>query len=107
ADDAAGVGVGYRFLHDLDQVTVLAAQVDVTRLGADGERRDHDAFNDSMRIMLEDQAVLARSGFALIAVAQHILWLGRLLGHKRPFQTGRKSRAAAATQVRRLYFVDD
>src|ERR1035438_916895 len=44
---------------------------------------DHYPFDHRVRIMLENQPVFARAGFALVAVAQHILRLGRLLGHER------------------------
>src|SRR5664279_3737050 len=107
ADESARVSVGHGFLHDFKQVAVLAAYVDVSGLGADGERRNHYAFDDSVRIMFEDQSVLAGAGLALVTVAQHILRLGRLLGYERPLQSGGEARAATATQIRRLYLVDD
>ncbi len=107
ADEAARVSVGNGLLHDLDQVAIFAAQIDVAGLRADRERGDHHAFNDGVRIVLEDEAVFAGAGLALVTVAQHVLRLGRLLGHERPLHAGRKSRAAAAAQVRLLHLVDD
>ncbi len=101
------VSVGDRLLHDLDQVAILAAQIDVAGLGADGESGNHDAFDDGVRIVLEDEAVFAGAGLALVAVAEHVLRLGRLLGHERPLHAGREARATAAAQVRRLDLVDD
>ena len=70
-------------------------------------RGDHHAFDDGVRIVLEDQPVFAGAGLALVAVAQHVLRLGRLLGHERPLHAGGESGAAAAAQVRRLHLVDD
>src|SRR5437660_9936543 len=60
-----------------------------------------------MRIVLEDQAVLARAGFALVAVAQNILGLRRLLGHERPLHPGGEPCAAAPAKAGVLDLVDD
>ncbi len=105
--NASGVGVANRFLHDLQQISVLAANVDVAALRAHGQRADHDAFDHRVRIVLENQAVFAGAGLALVAVAQHVFRLGRLLGHERPLHPGREPGAAAAAQAGILDLVDD
>ena len=107
ADEAARVGVGHRVFHDLDQIAIFAAQIDVAGLRADGEGGDHHAFDDGMRIVLEDEAVLAGAGLALVAIAEHVLGLGGFLRNERPFHAGGKAGAAAAAQVRCLHLVDD
>ena len=101
------VGIGNGLLHDLEQVAILAAQIDEAHLRADGETGDDGAFNDRMRIVQKDQVVFAGARFALVAVDQHVLWLGRLLGHERPLHAGRETRAAATAQVRGLHLLDD
>ena len=60
-----------------------------------------------MRIMLEDQAVFAGARLALVAVAQNILGLRRLLGHERPLHPGGEARAAAPAKPRVLDLIDD
>ena len=101
------IGVLDRLLHDHRQIAILAANVDVRRVRADGERGDHRAFNHGVRIVLENQAVFAGAGLALIAVAKHILWFGRLLRDKRPLHPGAEPGAAASAQAGVLHLVDD
>src|SRR5947199_1901918 len=60
-----------------------------------------------MRIMLEDQAVLACAGLALVAVAENVLGLRRLLGHERPLHPRGESGAAASAKSGVLDLVDD
>ena len=90
-----------------EQIAIFAAHVDVSRLRADSEARDHDAFNDRMRIMLENQAVFAGAGFAFVAVAENVFWFRRLLGNERPLQPRVESRATTPAQAGVLDFIDD
>ena len=46
------VGLGDGALHDLEQIAVLAAQIDEAHLRADGEAGDDGAFDDGVRIVL-------------------------------------------------------
>ena len=57
--------------------------------------------------MLENQPVFAGAGLALIAVAQNVFRLGRLLGHERPLHPGRESRAAAPAQAGILHLINN
>src|SRR5271166_5801833 len=82
AQKSASIGVFDRLLHDLRKITVLPANVDVSGMCARGNSRDHDSFNDRVRIMLENQAVFTSAGLALIAIAQNVFRLRRLLGHE-------------------------
>ena len=76
-------------------------------LRADREPGDHHAFDDGVRIMLENQPVFAGAGLALVAVAQNILGLRRLLGHERPLHPGGEAGAAASAQPGVLDLIDD
>ena len=107
AADAARIGVGDSLLHDLQQVAVLAADIDVGGVRADGDGGDHGAFDDGVGIVLEDEAVLAGSGLALIAVAEYVLGLGALLGDERPLHARGESGAAASAEIAGLHLVDD
>ena len=106
AQEPACVGVGNRLLHDLQQIAVLATDVDVTGVRSDGDGGDHHAFDHSMRIVFEDQAVFAGAGFAFIPVAQDIFWFGRLPGHERPLHPGAETRAATPAQAGVFHLID-
>ena len=106
ADKSLRVGVADRLLHDHGKIPVLAANVDVPALCAHSQSADHDTLDHRVRIVLENQPVFARAGFALIAVAQNILRLGRLLGHERPLHPGREARPPAPTQPRTLDLIN-
>ena len=107
AQEALGVGIGDGLLHDLEQVAVLAAQIDEADLGADGEAGDDGAFDDRVRIVQEDEVIFAGARLALVAVDQDVLGLGGLLGNEGPLHAGGKARAAAAAQAAGLHLVDD
>jgi hypothetical protein len=55
-----------------------------------------------VRVVTQDVAVLERARLAFVGIAHQILGAGILARHETPFQAGRKSRAAAASQ-RRLF----
>ena len=77
------------------------------RLRAHRQPGDHHAFNHRVRIVLENQPVFAGPGLALVAIAQNVFRLGRLLGHERPLHPGRESRPAAPAQAGILDLIDD
>ena len=107
AEEALRVGVLDGLLHDHRQVAILTADVDVSRMRTDGERGDHDTFNDRVRIMFENQAVFAGARLALVAVAEHIFRLGRLLRDKGPLHSRTESGAAPSAQAGVLHLIDD
>src|SRR5499426_2853080 len=61
-----------------------------------------------MWVVAHDLAVLAGAGLGFIGVDHEIMRpaIG-LLGHERPFESGRKAGAAAPAQARGLHLVDD
>src|SRR3954471_8164435 len=89
AEKALGVGVVDRLLHDCEQVAILAADVDVSLLRADGESRDDHAFDDRVRVLLENQTVFAGAGFGFIAVHQNVFRLGGFFWNEAPLHAGR------------------
>ena len=68
-------------------------------LCADGQAGNDGALDHRMRIVQENQVILAGAGLALVAVHQHIFRLGDSLGNERPLHAGRETRAAASAQV--------
>src|SRR5205823_14481543 len=83
-----------------------AADVDVRRVTADRVGGDDDAFEELVRVLRDDEAILERAGLALVGVDREVDGLRRLLRQEAPFEPRRKPRAAAATQVRRLHDPD-
>src|SRR3954451_19963093 len=109
ADQVGLVGLIDRRLQPLAFANEFSADIDVGRVRAHGESRHQAAFDQKVRIVAHDLAVLARAGLRLVGIDDQIARpavLG-LLGHERPFEPGRKAGAAAAALARRLHFVDD
>ena len=77
-------------------------QVDVRRRRADGVRRDHDPFQELMRIVLHQDAIVERARLALVAVHAEVKGARMVLGQEGPFDARRKAGAAAAAQPRIL-----
>ena len=107
AEEALGVGVGDGFFDDLEEVAVLAAKIDEAHLRADGEAGDHGAFDDGVRVMEEDDVILAGAGLGLIAVDEDVLGLFGLLGDEGPLHAGGEPGAAAAAEAGGFHGVDD
>ncbi len=107
AEKALRIGVGNGLLHDLEQVAILAAQIDEAHLRTDGQAGDDGSFDNGVGIVQKDQVILAGARLALVAIHQNVLRLGRLLGHERPLHPRRKACAAATAQIRGLHLVDD
>ncbi len=95
------VGFGDCALDDLEQVAILAAEIDEAHLGADGEAGDHGALDDGVRVFEEDHVIFTGAGLGLVAVDQDVLGLGGDLGDEAPLHAGGKAGAAAAAQAAR------
>ena len=105
AQEAARISLLNSPVHDFDQVSILAANVDVALLGGDRQAGNQHPFNDAVRVVLHQQAVFAGARFAFVGVANHILQLGRLARHEAPLHPRREARAAPAAQSRFLHLV--
>ncbi len=73
----------------------------------DGDGGNHHALDHGVRVVLEDQAILAGPRLGLVSVAEHVLGLGRFLRNEGPFHARRETRAAASAQIGRFHLVDD
>ena len=85
----------------------LAPDVAKHQVRADGIGGNGHAFDDGMRIAFHEHAVLAGAWFGLVGVATEIARLGRILGHKTPFYTGRESGPTTSAQAGILNFIDN
>src|ERR1700683_5067955 len=107
AEVALGVGFGDRRVHDVDNVAIFAAYIDVALVRADRAAGDDHAFDQLVRVHFHQRTILAGSRFAFIGVRQDIFRLGGVFGNETPLQSGGKARAATPAEVRLLHFVDD
>src|SRR6516162_4471206 len=86
----------------------FTSHIDVASVGRHRAAGDQAALDEKMRIVSHDLAILAGPGFRLVGIDDEIMRTPvGLLRHERPFQSGRKSRAAAPALPRRLDFIDD
>ena len=90
-------------------VVEFTADIDVSRVRAHRKTGDETAFDQLVRVVPQDVAVLASTGLALVAIDDEIVRsaFGLLLGHEGPLQAGREARPAAAAQAGGLHLLDD
>src|SRR3546814_19117693 len=88
---------------------VCSSDLDIGGARAHREARDQRTFDQLVRIVADDFAVLATARFGFVGVddQEARAVFARLLWHEAPLQTGREARAAAAAQARRLDLLDD
>ncbi len=82
-----------------DRQGVFGADVDVALAGADGVGGDGHAFEDALRIALQDAAVHESAGVALVAVADDVFLGAAGLGDRAPLEAGGIAAAATAAQA--------
>jgi hypothetical protein len=100
ADQARASGLGHRRLQHLALADVLAADVDVANVRLHGEGRDQAAFDEQVRIVPQDLAVLAGAGLGLVRVDHQVVRpVLHLLGHEGPLQPRAEAGAPAAAQA--------
>ena len=109
ADQLGFIGLIDRGLQMLALADEFAAHVDVADMGVHREACEQAAFDQKMRIMPHDLAVLAGAGLELVGIDHEIARpaVGQFLRHERPFQPGRKAGPAASAQAGCLHFADD
>src|SRR4029077_15658306 len=109
ADEVSLIGLRHGRLQPLALADEFAADVDVTGVNAHGEGGHEAALQPAIRIVPHDLAILARAGLRLVGVDDEVVRppLHRLLGHERPFESGREPGAAAAALTRGLHLGDN
>src|SRR6266849_458088 len=86
----------------------FAAHIDVAGVRPHGEAGDQAAFDEQVRIVTHDVAILAGAGLGLIGVDHKIMGsVADFFGHERPLEPGWEPGAAAPAQSRVLDLVDD
>ncbi len=87
---------------------VLAADVDVTSVSTHREAGNQAPFDQRMRVMAHNLPVFTGAGLRLVRIDDEIMIPPiAFLGHERPFQSGRKARAATSTQAGILHLLND
>ena len=99
AEEALGIGIVDRLLHDGEQVAILAANVDVSLLRADGESGDDHTFDHRVGVLLEDKAVFTSAGLRFVAIHQNVFRLSGFFRNKAPLHSSREAGAAASAKV--------
>ena len=93
-DVLAEIALRVRFrdgaIHEIDQIAILAADIDVAGVRVDRQAGDQDALDHLVRIVLHQQPVLAGARLALIRVDDDVFRLGRSARNEAPLQTGRE-----------------
>ena len=100
------------FLHGMLEVLALAdefaAHIDDRGMRIHGAAREQRAFDQMMRIVPQDFAVLAGAGLGLVGIDDEVVRTPVVdLGHEGPFERRRETGAAAAPQARALDLVGD
>ncbi len=85
----------------------FSADVDISPGGTHRISRNKYTFDNLVRILLDNFPVFKRSRFSLIGVDRNNLRKLAVLGHKSPFDPGRKTCTAAAAQPGLFYLLDD
>lgn len=103
------VGLLHSLFESVGLVPELTAYVDVSGAGAHGETDHQGPFDQFVRVIAEDLAILAGAWLGLIRIDDQVggTAIGVLFGHEGIFQSGGKTGAATAAQPGLFNFVDD
>ena len=82
----------------------LAPDVHERLMALDGERGDHDALDQLVRVSLDEHVVLERGRLALVGVHGEVARV-HVLGQERPLLAGAEPGASSAPQTRRLHLL--
>ena len=96
-----------RAFEDFRALGKFAAYVDVGGLGVEGETGDEHAFEQLMRILVDDVAILERAGLGFVRVADEVDRFLFVRLDEAPFHAAGKPGAAAPAQPGGLDFVHD
>ncbi len=107
AEQSGAIGFFKRRLETFVRLDELAAQIVVADGRAHGVSRDRHAFDDEVRVVAQNVAVLEGSRLAFVGVAHQVFLPRGLRIHEAPFHAGRETGAAAAAQRRGFQLLDD
>src|ERR1700738_2477868 len=96
-----------RAFEDLRAFGELASYIYVRGAGIEGETGDGDPFQQLMRVLMDDVAVLKRARLGFVRVANQVDRLFLIGLDETPFYAAGKSGATATAQTGRFHFVHD
>src|SRR5438477_1960396 len=96
-----------RAFEDLGAFGEFASYIYVRGPGIEGETGDGDAFQQLVRIFMDDVAVLERPRLRFVGITYQVNRFLFVRFDEAPFHAARKSGAAAAAEAGRFHFVDD
>src|SRR5262245_4233087 len=99
SEQVGGVALVDGPLQDAIAAAILVAQVEVGGAGAGGVAGEDDAFEDLMRVLLHEDAVVEGARLALVGVDAQVDRSVVVLGQEGPFDATREARPAAAAQT--------
>ena len=99
AQQVVGVAFSIACLQDAKAAAVFVTQIEVGRGRPRRAAGDDDAFEQLMRILLHQDAIVERARLALVGVDAHVDRAGMVLRQERPLQAAREAGAAAAAQA--------
>ena len=94
-------------LQDMGPFRELPSYIYVRGAGVQGETGDEDAFEELVRVVVNDVTILKGTGFGLVRVTDEIDRLLLIRLDKAPLHATGKSRATASAQSGRFHFVHD
>ena len=93
--------------NDLGRFGEFAADVDVGEVDIRGEGGYSEAFDELVRVLVKDVAVLECARLGFVAVDDDVVVLAVFVFDEAPLGTGGEARSATATQVSGFHHVDD
>jgi len=107
AQEIGGARLFQRFFEAVVVGENFTVDVVVTHGDAHGVSADGHAFDQGMRVVANNVAVLEGTRLAFVGIADEVFLARELARHEAPLQAGRETGAAAAAQGRCLQFGDD
>src|SRR5215469_34170 len=107
AEETFCVGIGYGLFDDLEEIAVFAAKIDEAHLCSDGETCNHSAFDNRVRVVQEDDVILARARLGFVTVDENVLGFLGGLGDEGPLHARGEACSAAAAKAGSFHLADD
>ena len=107
ADQLGCIGLVDGGLQALTLADIFASDIDVADGRAHRETGIEAAFQEELRVMPHDLAILAGARLRFVGIDDQVGRTRVGLGHERPFEAGREAGSATAAQAGGLDFLDD
>ena len=106
-DEAGGLRFFDRFFHDAGGLGEFAADVNVTEMHIERPGGDHHAFEQLVRILVQNVTVFECARLGFVTVDHEVMRLAVFAFDEAPFDARGEAGAAASAQIRCLHFGHD